>query len=223
MSLVIAGKTIERVKIVDDDANGRKGVALIVGDADLEPLPEDGPLPKLNEFLSTAIAEADAVVCDHRLKQGTYAHFDGAEAVARFYELGFPAVLFTAWSKADIDAIRLYRRYIPALIPSDKVDPDSITKGFQVCVEEFNGRFLPSREPVRTIVRIESVDREQKPPIVYAVVSSWNPREVVRFPLDVVAQNLRGYVEPDKRLFAKVNIGAEDQADLYFEDFEYRG
>ena len=223
MSLAIAGKNIENVKIVDDDKNARKSLAFNVDDAGLHPVPEGGPLPNIENFVANTIKEVDAVVCDHRLKLGTYSSFDGAEVVARFYQRQFPVVLCTIYSDADIDTMRLYRRFIPALIPTGDVEPESIVRGFEICIKEFGGNYLPSRRAVQTLVRIEDVDQGQTPHIVYGVVPGWRPQTAVRFPITVVDNSLRQYVKSGERFFAKVNIGAENHEDLFFEDFEYRG
>jgi hypothetical protein len=119
--------------------------------------------------------------------------------------------------------MRLYRRRVPALIPTDELDPSRIAEAIEMCLNEFSDKFLPSREPVRTIVRIENVDSKQNPPIVYGILPSWNPHQVIRFPINVIAPNLQQYVQPEKRFFVHVNIGAEDEAELYFDGFEYRG
>ncbi len=77
--------------------------------------------------------------------------------------------------------------------------------------------------PVKTLIRIEERDDDQKPPIVYCTIPAWSPREVVRFSLDIVDKELMDHIRPGERFFAKVNIGAEDQSELFFVDFEYRG
>jgi CheY-like chemotaxis protein len=223
MSQVIAGNTIEKVGIVEDDPSNRKSLAEIVSDAQFVPVPEDGPLCDLKSFTRGAMRNTDAFIFDHHLKQSQYAPFDGAEAVAFLYKQQFPSLLCTQWSNADIDTMRRYRRYIPALIPTDDLDPCRIVRELEVCINEINGNFLPSRQPVKTIVRIENVDQDQKPPIVYVVVPAWNPRQVVRFPIDVIDPRLHTYVAPDSRFFAQVNLGAEDQFDLFFDKFDYRG
>lgn len=223
MSLTIAGRSVGSVKIVDDDKNAREGLSFSVEDAELHPICEDGPLPPLKDFVAKTVKEVDAVLCDHHLKLGRYAGFDGTEVVSYFYQRRFPVVLCTSWSKADIDAMRLHRRFIPVLIRTDEVSPESIVKGFEVCIEEFKGNYLPSRREVQTLVRIEDTDIEQNPNIVYAVVPGWNPRQVVRFPITVIDKSLWQHVKAGERFFAKVNIGAENQADLFFVDFDYRG
>ena len=223
MFLEIAGKKIGNVKIVDDDEGGRESLAYYVEDAKLRAISDPGPLPCLEEFVDKTVREVDAVVCDHRLKLGTYSAFNGAEVVARFYQRQFPAVLCTSYSDADIDAMRLYRRFMPSLIPTGDMSPESIVRGFTICIEEFVDNYLPSRRPVQTLVRIEDVDKDQKPPIVYAVVPGWRPHKVLRFPITVIDNSLHQHVEPGERFLAKVNIGADNHEDLFFEDFEYRG
>lgn len=224
MSVVIAGRKIERVRIVEDDPINRESMSEVVADANFKPVPENEPLPNLKDFITGAMKDTDAFIFDHHLKQSRYAPFDGAEAVAFLYKK-CPSLLCTTWDKADIDAMRLYRRYVPVLIPTDEIalDPGKIGEAIKVCVNEFNDKFLPSREPVRTILRIESVDLEQKPPIVYGILPSWNPRQVIRFPITLIAENLQQYVQEDERFFVYVNLGAENQAELYFDSFDYRG
>jgi hypothetical protein len=72
-------------------------------------------------------------------------------------------------------------------------------------------------------VRIAAVDMGSKQQIAFAIVPGWDPRQVVRFPVDIVSFPLRRLLKPDARFVAKVNIGAETPADLYLSDFEYRG
>lgn len=222
MTRFIAGSNITLVKIIEDDSHNQQSIAEVVTDANLEPSLENGPLPDLSEYVQSSVSKADAFIFDHHLKQSQYAPFDGAEAVARFYKRR-PSLLCTEWSDADIDTMRRYRRYIPVLILTGGLDPDKLAKGFEICINEFDDKFLPSREPVKTVVRIEDVDIEQKPTIVYAVIPSWDPRQVVRFPITVVDDGLRQYVRPGERFFVYVNLGAEDQAELYFDTFDYRG
>jgi hypothetical protein len=101
---------------------------------------------------------------------------------------------------------------------------DRIGDGIRICFQEFNNTFTATRRPWRTLVRIEDVDRLQTIPIVYAIIPAWNSKKAVRFPLDVIASKaLYNEVKAGARFFARVNIGAEDQADLFFDDFEFRG
>jgi len=220
MGLNILGQSIARVKIVDDDPTARKAMAFTVTDADFEPLPDDGPLPQLTKFVTLAKQSVDAVVCDHRLK-GQYARFNGAEAVAELYKVACPSVLCTRWSVADVDAIRPYIRYIPALISSDNVNPETIASGLARCIHEFRNDPVPSRKAWRTLVRVESVERSLKPPLFYVAVSGWDSKEIIRLPLQLIPYKGRRLIKPGFRFFAKVNKGAELPEALFFTDFEF--
>ena len=92
-----------------------------------------------------------------------------------------------------------------------------------MCLNEFGNRFVASRRPWKTLLRIEDVDTSGAFRFAYVILPGWNSSEVVRLPLTLVPAKLRSHVRPGERLFASVNKGAEDQSELYFEDFEYRG
>jgi len=70
------------------------------------------------------------------------------------------------------------------------------------------------------IVRVEHIRGEDGHKVVEATVSSWNPYQIVHFPLSLVPENLQEKVEQGVLLFARVNIGAKKAEDLFFEDFE---
>jgi hypothetical protein len=169
-----------------------------------------------DEFITTSMTTADAVICDHRLT--TYARFSGAEAVARFYQRKFPALLCTAWSYADIDAVRLYRRFIPVVINPGDADPETIVHSFKFCKKELSGDYSPARKPWRTLIRVVELDTEVKSLCI--VIPFWNSSEVIRLPLEIIPAQLQPKLQQDFRFYAKVNLGCEDQNNLYFEDFE---
>ena len=72
----------------------------------------------------------------------------------------------------------------------------------------------------RTLVRIDDVDAEGK--FFYVVVPGWDSQQVVRLRLQDLPENTRKLVTERQttRLHAKVNLGAEANEDLYFEDWE---
>lgn len=222
MFRVSSSLEIQRVKIVDDDKSARESMALCVEDAEFKPALVDGPIADLTLFVASTLEEADAIVCDHRLRRNIYANFDGAEAVASFYQANFPAVLCTAWSKADIDSMRIYRRFIPSLIPSDKLNPETIIRGFELCIGEFNNHFTTDRKPWRTLLRIEDVDLDSKPQMLYVILPGWNSKEIIRLPLDLIPKNFHANLKPGIRFHALANKGADNQDDLYFYNFDFR-
>lgn len=223
MALVLSGTNISRVGVVDDSEDTRETISDELQDAHVEPRPFDGPFGTLNELIDTVTAGVDAVVCDHHLTPRNYAPCTGAEAVATWYASHFPAVLVTRYEKAEIEGIRRFRRSIPTLIPSDEANPDTIVKGFEVCIEEFNGRFIAPRKPWTNMFRVDDVDESSRPAQVYVVIPGWQSDEAIRLTLDMFPEALREYVKPDERFFAVMNIGAQSQEDLYFDEIEYRG
>lgn len=204
--------------IVDDNEDMRETLRDELEYAEIEAKPLAGPFSTLDDLVSTVVGRANAAVCDHHLTRN-YASCDGAEAVASLYESKLPAVLVTAYSKADVHEIRRFRRGIPILLTPDEANPDSLVKGFEVCRREFDGEFVPSRRPWQTMVQIEDVDGDT----VYAILPGWNSNEVVKFSKTMINSELHEHVVAGERFFAQVNKGAEDQAELFFEDFEYRG
>ena len=127
-----------------------------------------------------------------------------------------PAVLCTAWEEAGVDEIRLFRRNIPCLLKPDELDPESFRRALELCIEEFEGHFRPSRYPSRTLVRVEDMDQDN----AYVVLPGWNPQEVIRLTLRAISPDVRAYVKVGARLHAHVNIGAERQEELYFDLWE---
>jgi hypothetical protein len=221
MSSDLGSNKIRRVDIVDDKPDVRKVIAICVREAELEAVVENDQLPPLEHFVSAAMNKADAGICDHRLNLGRYAQFDGAQAVARFYDLKWPALLCTTWSKADMDAMRLYRRRIPILIHTDDLNPDTMAMGFEYCIREFESDFSPSRRPWRTLVRIEEVDKDMVPPMFFAVLPGWHSSDKIRLPLSLIPPELQTQIKPGARFHAQVNKGAENQDDLYLDEFEF--
>ena len=222
MILNVKDRHVDRVAIVDDDQDARDTWSGLVN-AEFATNPLSGPFANLRTLVDTIVGGANAALCDHHLKEGNYAHCSGAEAVCALYRQQFPAVLVTRYSKADMDEIRLYRRGIPVLLASDMADPVSIAAGFDLCMGEFDEKYAPHRRPWKTLVRIEDVESGGRNPVVFAVLPGWNSSEVVKFPLTLIPEELRRYVEKGAHFFAMVNKGAEDQAELYFENFEFRG
>ncbi len=221
MSLNFSGRTIDRVDIVDDKPDARRIIAMSVDEVALTPVHEDGPLPPLGPFVQAAMKKADAAICDYKLNLGKYAQFNGAEAVANFYERKWPALLCTTWGKADIDAMRAYRRKIPILISTDELNPDTIAIGFECCIREFKGEFSPRRRPWRTMVRVEDVDEKMNPKMFFVVLPGWSSSDKVRLRLDIVPTDLQKKIKRGVRFHAQVNKGTEDQDDLYFDNFEF--
>lgn len=78
----------------------------------------------------------------------------------------------------------------------------------------------PSQRPWRALVRVKDIKRDGLRPNFRVVVPSWNPRRVIVLPLSILPESIAKTIQPGARLHAQVNIGAEEEADLFFLDWE---
>jgi CheY-like chemotaxis protein len=221
MAITIGSRSIKRISIIDDDAQAREVSEYSVEELGLEPLSEAGPFDLLSECVDAIRQRADAAICDYNLKVRDYSSFNGAELTAAFYEARFPAVLCTKWHTASIDEMRRFRRFIPLLVDPARLNPDSIIFGIEACIREFGGEFLTARRPWRALVRIEDIRTvEQGAKFVYVVVPAWNSNEVVKLPSEIMPPGILERLGPGSRLHAKVNLGANGNEELFFEEWE---
>ncbi|HEY9862999.1 MAG TPA: hypothetical protein V6D21_02350 [Candidatus Obscuribacterales bacterium] len=210
------------IAIVDDDPELAEITGWDIEEAGYKPfLLDNRHFHNVNELVSLIRENAQGAVCDHRLSNSGFANFYGAELVAALYDLRFPSVLITQYTKIDTSfSIRKWRHKIPILLSREDANASSIAKGIEDCTLELSGKIPSTRKSYRTIVRVTSIDEESHESVVDAFVPGWNPHEAVRFPASLVPENLRDALQPNVRLFAHVNIGAEKPDDLYFEKFE---
>ena len=213
------------IAIFEDDPRNRERLSDMVTRFGATALPVTGPTPALTglkAFLNTQ--RANMVVCDHHLSQKSdYAPFLGAEAVAMCNRLGITAILVTAFESADAESsLRLFRRYIPALVRSpDNFDRAHVEAALIQADREVREN-KPSRErvPYRTIMTVQRVESRGESRIVKVMMAQWDSKQEVGFPLDLVPKAIHSEVKPGNMLFAEVNIDAARQEDLYFDKFE---
>lgn len=219
MTPTIQTKPILRIQVIDDDPDVRDAYCYHVEDLNLRPIIEHGPLTDLQTTLQSIRTRSDAAICDFQLQKRQYAAFDGARIVSGLYKLSHPAILCTRWEKAHIDEIRQYRRNIPVLIRPDELEPSSIEWGLQVCLAELNGNFLASRKPWRTLVRVVDIDENGK--YIYIIIPGWDRNQGVKVFLEHLPENVKGKIQQGEEIFhARVNIGAEEQEDIYVHGWE---
>ena len=218
MSLTINNKSIQRVMVVDNQPDSLDAIAYSIEEASLEPIVYQKPFTSIQECLSMVTEKAEAAIFAHHLGPQNTVHFSGASAVAHLYQQQFPSLLVTAWAEADIDNIRPFRKSIPVVMRSSEATPEAIIEGIRQCSLEFENHYLPERRPWRTMLEIEEINQESN--LVYAIIPGWHPDEVVRFPLAMFPENLQPLVIADAYFFAKVNVGAKNQNQLYFQEFE---
>ena len=211
----------EAVAIVNDDISEQQVWSEVIVDAGYRPVVLKRRFIDAPQMAMFIEANAGFAICDNRLSPKNLAQFSGASAVAEMTRRGkVAALLVTHYLESDADiSIRLYRRDIPVLL-EDVPSPDSMPEIFSRCREEVLGKVPANRRPWRTLIRVMSTGREQGTELVEALIPAWNPESIVRFPVELVREDLRGTIRPGLRLFARVNIGAEDAKDLFLDSFE---
>jgi hypothetical protein len=213
-----ASRTVQRVGVIDDDEDARIGYTWAVEDADLEPADERGPLGSLNAYARSVVGRLDAVLCDHHLKVGNYADFEGVELAAALYEHNIPAVLCTSWETAELDYIRGFRSKVPVLIRPDELEPDVLTEALDITIRELSGEFSQQRRPWRTLVDVVELDPEEF--YFYVKLPGWTSDEVIKLRQSDLPRSVWAGLRKSRFLHAEVNIGAESSSELYFINWE---
>ncbi len=216
MTVSVLDFNIERVAIIDDKPDVRQSFSYPVQDLNLTPVLQTTLMGTLQESVIRLRSVAEAALCDFQLRISKYATFDGAELVAALYQSMMPAVLCTRFEKSDVDKIRKYRPSIPCLLNPDELDEDSLFRGFEICVKEFNHDFTAERRSWRTLVRVTSVEVHH----VHLFVPGWSSREGLRLLRSDIPEPLASKLVEGLRCHARVNLGATRQEDLYFTNWE---
>ncbi len=81
-------------------------------------------------------------------------------------------------------------------------------------------RLSPTKRLYTSIIRVENIRNEDNSRFVDAIVTNWNPHQVVPIPMSLIPGDLQEKLEQDMYLFAKVNVGANRAEELIFEDIE---
>jgi hypothetical protein len=215
MGALIKNRQIDRICIIDDNEEFRLGLEDTVQESDFIPVSQNERVDNLEMFLNDIVQINDAVVSDHQLKKKNYFPVNGAEVVYRCYERGIPSVLVTRY-EPHIGEIRKFRKNIPVILNPEEFEPDTLYKSLEVCIDEFNGEIKPARKIWRSLVRIDSLDKNH----IYVIIPSWDTNEIISLNIEDLPEKMRSVIEPDLRLHAKVNIGCESANDLFFLDWE---
>lgn len=209
---------IERILIVDDNAGAREGVGCSIEELGIIPVPEPGPITDLDKFVAKFPDEAQAVVCDYRLKTvGAYSSFNGDEVVAACYRRGIPGLLCTQYTDMVVEMNRRLLRFIPSFLRTSSPTPQDIAAALRRCQEELAGSVHPARRPWRTLVRVHDAEEAD---YCHVVVPAWNAHQAIRLYFRDVPGDIRPSMTAGARLHAKVNIGARSFEEVYFDEWE---
>ncbi|WP_147392097.1 hypothetical protein [Amnibacterium setariae] len=204
---------ISRIKVIDDNPDVRQDIALQVELLNRSVVEETGPLGSLDDYLSRP-QNADAAISDHQLKPSGYASFDGADLVASWYRVGFPAILCTSYERASVDRLRSLRRWLPVVLGPNDLDPDGLLEGIRLVQREIHGRFTPQRKPRRALIRFTEYLPDTN--VILAKVPGWSAEAV---DIRVIELPEQWRTDPrrleGRRVFATANLEAQRFEDLY--------
>ncbi|CAM4143022.1 hypothetical protein [Deinococcus marmoris] len=225
----------ETIYIIDDNQDTAGDIKDQVEDLGCKPiLITRGHFSTTSELMEEIEPQNAGIICDHRLQHGSLADFFGSEFVALSYSQRLPALLLTEYGEQDVDTtIRRYRRNIPILLQRSNVDLKLIADGMIKCIEELKGNIETDRRPHRTFVKVTHIDREGEDIVADVFIDSWKPKTAIRLPISLMGDDVADYVtsklvrnaDPplSVRLLAKVNLGASNSWELYFDEFEIPG
>ena len=210
-----------KIAIVDDDADEAETAELELSEAGFESVVISGDRHFYQpEQLAQEIIEsrAEAAICDHRLRPGGLANFDGAELAAVLFERKLPAVLITQYYMDSDVSIRRWRRKVPVLMKRVDIDPEKVKEGLSRCKAEIDGYTPRDRKPYEALVHVDEVRNESDEKVIDDMVANWDPHQAVRLPVSLLPPYLQEDLYSGMWLLATVNVGAERPEDLYFED-----
>jgi CheY-like chemotaxis protein len=224
-----------KVAIVDDEKEARETLAETLELVGFETFIVENSFTEVKDLAKHIQANAQAVICDHRLSDRGLAPFTGAELMPSLYANKFPSLLITQYTETDINvSIRKYREAIPVVLERDDLvelyDLDRISdkfnNGFETCSQEFKGIISSARRPHRTFIHVMDLTTDSGEEVAEVFVPSWNPYRAVRFPVSQIPEEIlstlksRSNNREDVWLIACVNTGAEKADELYFTKFE---
>ncbi len=207
-----------QIGIIDDQPDTRNALADTIADSDsITPHVYDDKFESLEVCIKTVHSQDTAAIFDNHLSQRNYANFRGILAVSRLYLLFFPALLVSSY-EADVLEMREYRQHVPIILAPDKVTPDSIIKGLEICKNEFAEKFTSERKPWRSLVRVDEISEDKKS--VYVVIPSWNEHKPIKLLTSMLPPEYLLHLAVDVHFFAQVNVDTEHHQDLYLHSFE---
>jgi hypothetical protein len=160
----------------------------------------------------------DCCCMDYSLQDMNFANFNGAVPLARLYDQGIAGVLVTAYMMDHDVGMRIHRAKIPALIK--KSEKERFLDALALCYWELQGKRTDERKLERTFLTIGRIKSEDGVRVADVFMRSWSEDDAVRVPLEKFPLE-KGEPVAGMRFTARVNLGAREEKDLFFEDIEF--
>ena len=174
MSLMLAGRTIERVRVIDDDKDARDGFGFTIEDLGLTPVLEESPPDDVDEFVNgiTAVRRPSFVITtlantDMRVSAGTQSWSSATRSTfQRYCVRNSPTSEITLMQILMAHPVHSFARKRWIQIRSRMVGNDALKSSRAI---------IDPTGSWRRLVRVDEVVLEEK--YFYVIVPSWNPRE----------------------------------------------
>ncbi len=219
---------IGTVAVLDDDADQAKVVKLQLQDVGVETVIASlDQVPTLERAIDWIASNAQAVICDVQLNHlHSGVDYNGAQLMSAVIgDHKIPGVLTTGF-KDDVGMwVRPHRRRIPVLVSRDETEePEVLVNGVETCRAEIVHGRAPDRETHRVPLYVEKTGITNDRVALDARVGGWSRKASIRFPADMLGERYNT-IEAARAIvgqvfFARVNLGAGHETDLFFEDPE---
>jgi CheY-like chemotaxis protein len=210
----------QSVTIVDDDPEDREDLMDQLRDHNIEPRTVNGPY---GQDIAQLIADVHAigspfVICDHRLQTKNLASFNGSKVVKALSSSKHPAMLLTMFQSTNRLELREERADVPVVVSRHEFDINQLGIYAEICRREFADNPIDERRAHRTLIGIMDINSAYGRTELYVTVPNWRPDEAIILPTACIASTLVPQLKVGDYLLGDVNIGAEEEDDLYFKN-----
>ena len=210
----------QSVTIVDDDPDDREDLMDQLRDHNIEPKIVNGPYGQnIDQLLADVHAIGSPfVICDHRLQTKNLASFNGSKVVKALSFSKQPAMLLTMYQSTNRLELREERADVPVIVSRHDFNINQLGAYAEICRREFANDPVDERRAHRTLIGIMEINPAHGRTELYVTVPNWRPDEAIILPTACIASDLVLKLEVGDYLLGDVNVGAEEEDDLYFKN-----
>jgi CheY-like chemotaxis protein len=210
----------DRVAVIDDNEDGRDTIVDDLDALNFKGIPIVGPFGDDLERLLYEVECFDPqfVICDLRLSPRQFATFSGLRVVEELIARQRPAMLLTTYQDPERLHLRAARSRVPVIRGRDGFRIQDVTTLHEIVRREIEHEPVPSRKRHRVLVNVEDVRPDADE--IDVVVPSWRRDHALVLPRSLLGEAIRTAVKPGDTILGKVNIGATDEDELFFDELD---
>lgn len=210
----------DRVVVIDDNEDGRDTIVDDLDALHFKGVPIAGPFGDDLERLLHEVEGIDPefVICDLRLSARQFATFNGLQVVEELIARQRPAMLLTTYQDPERLRLRAARARVPVIRGRDGFRIQDVASLHEIVRREIEDEPVPSRKAHRVLVNVEDVRPDADE--IDVVVPSWRRDHALVLPRSLLGEAVRLVVKPGDAILGKVNIGATDEDELFFDELD---